>query len=244
VHHYLVYRDTISGFTPNPDAPLAASYATAYVDLEVEDGIVHYYRVSAVDSSDNEGEYSDEAEASVPDQTAPSQVADLRAAASDTDVVLTWMPASDNVGVHHYLVYRDTTSGFVPNPDVSFAPSYDTVYVDSQVEHMTSYYYRVSAVDSSGNRGEYSDEIEAAVPGACGDCNFDERISIADANYIVNHIYRGGSAPLGSGDVNSDGRTTVADANYIVSYIYRDGPAPCESPRAGRPLGVRAGRTD
>jgi len=62
---------------------------------------------------------------------------------------------------------------------------------------------------------------------ACGDCNADGRVTVADATYTVSHIYRAGPAPSGSGDVNMDGHVTVADVIYTCSYIYREGPSPC-----------------
>jgi len=65
---------------------------------------------------------------------------------------------------------------------------------------------------------------------ACGDCNGDATVSIADATYLVSFIYRAGPSPVGEGDVNLDGRYTIADATYIVSYIYRRGPEPCSPP--------------
>jgi len=67
-------------------------------------------------------------------------------------------------------------------------------------------------------------------PYACGDCNGDGRITIADATYVVTFIYRGGPAPIGPGDVNVDGRITIADATYLVAFVYRGGPPPCEPP--------------
>jgi hypothetical protein len=63
---------------------------------------------------------------------------------------------------------------------------------------------------------------------ACGDVNADERVTIADANYLVTFLYRQGPVPMGQADVNLDGRITVADATYIAAYIYRDGRDPCE----------------
>jgi len=61
----------------------------------------------------------------------------------------------------------------------------------------------------------------------CGDCNDDERITIADATYLVAYVYRGGAAPVGQGDVNLDGAITIADAVSLVNFIYRAGRPPC-----------------
>lgn len=94
----------------------------------------------------------------------------------------------------------------------------------------TTYYWQVVAFDRH----------DASIPGSiwqfrteapqwvCGDCNGDDRVTVADATYLVAFIYRGGPAPLGRGDVNLDDRTTIADATYLVAFIYRGGPAPCE----------------
>jgi hypothetical protein len=88
------------------------------------------------------------------------------------------------------------------------------------------YWVVVTACDAADNCAR--DSMLVTIVHACGDCNADGRITIADANYIVSCIYRGGSEPAGDGDVNLDASVTVADANYLVSYIYRSGPPPCE----------------
>ncbi len=98
------------------------------------------------------------------DQTPPSQVTNLEATSTDTSIILKWSPASDNIGVHHYLIYRDTTNGFTPNSSDSLATSIDTLYIDLGAEPGVTYYYRVSAVDSAGNEGEYSNEGQATIP--------------------------------------------------------------------------------
>ena len=74
------------------------------------------------------------------------------------------------------------------------------------------------------------DTLPACAAYACGDCNGDGRVTIADATYLVAYIYRGGPGPLGQADVNLDGRVTIADATYLVAFIYRGGPPPCQPP--------------
>lgn len=64
------------------------------------------------------------------------------------------------------------------------------------------------------------------------DFNRDGRTTIVDAAYLVDFIYRDGSAPFGHGDANSDGRISIADAIYIASYLYRGGRVPCNPPAA------------
>jgi hypothetical protein len=62
----------------------------------------------------------------------------------------------------------------------------------------------------------------------CGDANADESIDIADAVYLLNYLYKTGSAPdpLEAGDANNDGSVDVADAVYLLNYLYKEGPAP------------------
>lgn len=73
--------------------------------------------------------------------------------------------------------------------------------------------------------------IEQPCGGALnGDANGDGKITVGDAIYIVNSIFRDGPAPtpyaVYSGDPNGDCKVNVGDAVYIVSYIFRSGPAP------------------
>jgi hypothetical protein len=62
----------------------------------------------------------------------------------------------------------------------------------------------------------------------CGDANADEQIDISDAVYLLNYLYKSGSAPdpLEAGDANNDGTVDVSDAIYLLNYLYKEGPAP------------------
>ena len=83
---------------------------------------------------------------------------------------------------------------------------------------------------------EFSSDCIRVFQYGCGDCNGDERVTVADATYLVSFIYRGGPAPVGSGDVNLDGRHTIADGTYLVAFVYRGGPPPCEPSLGNAPL--------
>jgi len=98
------------------------------------------------------------------DAEPPSKVVNLTATATDTSIVLVWSPATDNFGVNHYVIYRDTAS-FTPTPEDSIGVTKDTAYIDRAVVFGETYYYRVSAVDYAENEGEYSDEVEGVVGG-------------------------------------------------------------------------------
>lgn len=64
-----------------------------------------------------------------------------------------------------------------------------------------------------------------------GDADYDNRITITDAVYIINYIFNGGPNPqpetkLG-GDCNCTGTVTIADVVYLLEYIFAHGNAPC-----------------
>jgi Dockerin type I domain len=59
-----------------------------------------------------------------------------------------------------------------------------------------------------------------------GDANDDGTVGIADVFYLLNFLFAGGPAPLGSADVNQDGTLDVADVFYLIDYLFAGGPAP------------------
>jgi len=67
-----------------------------------------------------------------------------------------------------------------------------------------------------------------------GDVNTDGQISISDAVYIVNYLFKGGPGPLpfnDQADVNCDGITSVSDIIYMINYLYRNGEPPTDKSR-------------
>lgn len=65
----------------------------------------------------------------------------------------------------------------------------------------------------------------------CGDANGDSRVNVGDAVYLINYIFKAGSAPVSmyAGDANADGRINVGDAVYIINYVFKSGLEPCHS---------------
>jgi hypothetical protein len=73
-------------------------------------------------------------------------------------------------------------------------------------------------------------EIEVVLSYLCGDANDDGGISVGDATYIVNYIFKGGPAPdpVCIADANGSDDVNVGDAVYLIGYIFKGGPAPVE----------------
>ncbi len=89
------------------------------------------------------------------------------AIAGRPDIRLDWgKPATDDVWVDHYVVYRDTSpfasiGGKKPYAVTNPHTGYWSSYVDSAAGKGTAYYYAVAAVDLSGNSAELSNVASA-----------------------------------------------------------------------------------
>jgi hypothetical protein len=61
-----------------------------------------------------------------------------------------------------------------------------------------------------------------------GDANGDGSIDIGDVVYLINYLYKYGSAPdpVDAGDCNCDGVVEIGDVVYLVNYLYRGGDPP------------------
>lgn len=77
-------------------------------------------------------------------------------------VQLTWT-ASASSGVTGYYVYRGTQSGQYAKVNAS-APASGTQFTDTTVAAGTTYYYVITAVDSSGTESSYSSPATVNVP--------------------------------------------------------------------------------
>ncbi len=165
---YNVYRGATAGgpYTRVNGARVATH---AYTDSGLTNGTTYYYVVTAVDTSNNESPDSNEAsvtpDGGLPDATPPAAPTDLAAGAGDAQVQLTWS-ANSEPDLDGYNVSRATASGGpytqLNGPLVS-APSYN----DAGLTNGTTYFYVVTAVDTSAN--ESADSTEAsATPTAPG----------------------------------------------------------------------------
>jgi hypothetical protein len=75
----------------------------------------------------------------------------------------------------------------------------------------------------------FSSESPWYIVAVCGDCNADGAVTISDAVYIINFVFKGGLAPKpsGAGDVNCDVDVSIADAVHLINYVFRGGEGPC-----------------
>lgn len=111
----------------------------------------------------------------------------------------------------------------------------DSTCLDTLMQGFTPTIYLgfVGEDNYTGYIPSFSGDCVRVVDYSCGDCNADARVTIADALYLRNYIYKGGPPPVGEADVNVDGRITLADALYTKNYYYQTppgSPEPCNPP--------------
>ena len=64
-----------------------------------------------------------------------------------------------------------------------------------------------------------------------GDVNVSGAVTSADIIVMVNHVFKGGPAPLpcaAAGDANCTGNLTSSDIITLVNFVFKGGPAPCD----------------
>lgn len=70
---------------------------------------------------------------------------------------------------------------------------------------------------------------EARYEIACGDCNCDGAVDVADVVYLINYLFKNGPEPLPFlcvGDANGDGIVQVGDVVYLINYLFKGGETP------------------
>jgi hypothetical protein len=91
----------------------------------------------------------------------PCTPADFMAKGRLTRVVLSWETCQEP-GVDHYVIYRGPAS--LPTDSVATVAHPGSLFVDRGLERGL-YFYRVAAVDDTGNKGQYSEQDSAYVRG-------------------------------------------------------------------------------
>ncbi|MFJ2632974.1 carbohydrate binding domain-containing protein [Streptomyces sp. NPDC087422] len=102
--------------------------------------------VSTVKDTKVTANAADPCAAVVPDTTPPTVPGTVKATATDTSIVVTWNPSTDDTGV---TGYRVTRTGGTKGTIVTSVGS--TVFSESGLEADTAYTYTVQALDAAGN---------------------------------------------------------------------------------------------
>ncbi len=159
VTNYKIYRGTASNNIPYLTT---VGNVTAYTDTGLTGGTTYYYQISAV-SNAGEGTKSTAISARPLSPTAPGAPQSFAVAPANTGAALTWAAPASTGGapVTSYRVYRGTTNN--PTTLVASPASGATSYTDSGLTNKTTYYYKVTAVNSVGEGTATA--VTSVVPG-------------------------------------------------------------------------------
>ncbi len=97
----------------------------------------------------------------IPDTTSPSTPAGLVASVAGSGLGLSWTASTDDVLVKGYEIHRSTTSGFTPSSATLIAFTDTAAFADAPGDG--TWYYRVVAVDTSGNASTASAQATATL---------------------------------------------------------------------------------
>lgn len=154
--YYTVYRSTKPG---TGFAPIRLGLTTSsYTDPSADNGTTYYYVVTASDVALGESDFGSTASATPTDVTPPATPTALSASAGDGSVSLDWGDNADS-DFASYTIYRSTTSGSGYSPIATGLTV--SAFVDNGVANATTYYYVVTASDTSALESLNSAEATA-----------------------------------------------------------------------------------
>lgn len=146
VEEYVIYR-TVTGNREVEELARVPATSRLYRDEEVETGNEYVYAMTAVDRAGNESEYSNVDTLLFRSTTPPRSVRNLQAIERDGGIYMRWERVPDN-DLAGYRVYRSDIPTGIWEP-VHPGLLTETEFFDR--EGNTGHWYRVSAVDVSGN---------------------------------------------------------------------------------------------
>jgi len=159
---YVIYRDVVQDFVPTENNIVGKSSVNQFIDTERVESEV-YYKITAIDINGNESGFSAETSATfnAPDTIAPAKPVNLVAIDQIDNVELTWDANSED-DFSHYLIYKGAIQNFTPSQYTLLANETNNFYNDEAIVDYRVY-YKIAAVDNSGNVSDYSDESSILV---------------------------------------------------------------------------------
>jgi outer membrane protein assembly factor BamB/fibronectin type 3 domain-containing protein len=156
---HIIYRSTDSTFVPTSEDSIVTIPLPeiSFVDSGLVIGITYYYQLAAYDYNGNVSQFSDQV-LSVPlDLTAPLAPEGIVIQNGDGDVTLTWT-ANTELDLNRYQIYLNMDSSFVPTSSDLLAsiPAPAVTYTDTGLINGFTYYYLLTAIDTSGNESAAS----------------------------------------------------------------------------------------
>jgi fibronectin type 3 domain-containing protein len=150
---FRIYRQESGGrpivLTPTP--VLRIEGWLSYIDTEVQNGKTYTYQVEAVDMIGAASPRRSSLPVTPTDARAPLVPTGLRGVDTEEGVLLLWRLSPDLDLASYNVLRSQRVEGEYLRINSEPVPGDQARYLDREVIRGTSYYYRVSAVDSSGN---------------------------------------------------------------------------------------------
>lgn len=147
------------------NAKLLKTNKPRFVDKNLKAEAIYWYYATAVDSSDNESSRSYTAPAEVRDLVPPTPPKNLAGKVEPGKVLLSWdtNPEEDLVG---YRVYQAMAADAESYHQLQLDPIPASTFVHtlSKAASANPYFYKVTAVDRSGNESDFSQIIKLKLP--------------------------------------------------------------------------------
>jgi hypothetical protein len=173
LHHYEVQLSTASDFSSDLQSRIHPSDGDRVERFSGLIGNITYYvRVRAVDWVGNTSDWdygggSPHSFTSSSDSSAPAQVANLAGSSSRTLVGLSW-DANTEADLAYYEIQRADDSGGAAGAYSTIAQAklnfyIDQDFTDGEISAQDTFWYRVRAVDTSGNQGNWATEVDVTL---------------------------------------------------------------------------------
>lgn len=165
--HYNIYRRTNKGNY----SQVGSTENHYFFDDSLDYSETYFYKVTAVDDSGLESNFSEEISAQPINRYKPNRPNDFEVFGRNWNgrkyIFLKWMQNKES-DVVYYNIYRSTEAEFNPDSSNLIDTSFFSTYEDTTVNELyTRYYYKISAVDKGGlisNASFESDDMILAVP--------------------------------------------------------------------------------
>ncbi|MBN1216047.1 MAG: glycoside hydrolase family 9 protein, partial [Candidatus Lokiarchaeota archaeon] len=161
--YYNIYHSTAVNFECNMDSFIGSSKTSEYSDTELLQETTYNYKITAVDSNQNEGMPSEIVSATTltPDPYPPDPPTGLSIiSTSSSQIELDWNDNTES-DLSKYKIYRSTSMGFICDQVNFIGDTLVSIYLDSNLLANTIYYYKIIAIDTSNNPSNPSFEIIA-----------------------------------------------------------------------------------
>ncbi|WP_213003955.1 pectinesterase family protein [Clavibacter zhangzhiyongii] len=146
---YRVYRSATKTVTANAASRVATTTSLTATDAAIAAGSTGYYAVTAYDKTGNESKPSSVKQITAKDADAPDSPSSVKATASASGVALDWAD-SDEIDLRGYVVARSTSSSGTYTT-LTASPVAASAFTDAQAPGGVTSYYRITAVDLTGN---------------------------------------------------------------------------------------------